>query len=77
MAITAAQSRAGRALLNMTQEELSLAAGVATKTIATFESEGTAPREATLVKLQIALEGAGVIFIESAGGAGVMVRTAH
>lgn len=74
MAITAAQLRAARALINMTQDDLAAAAGVATKTIATFEAEGRAPRGATVEKLQAALETAGVVFIETDNGAGVILR---
>lgn len=74
MAVSAAQTRAARALIDMTQEELASAAGVATKTIASFESEGRAPRGATLAKLQVALEEAGVVFIETKVGSGVLLR---
>lgn len=74
MAITAAQLRAARALINITQDDLAIAAGVATKTIATFEAEGSAPRWATVEKLQAALESVGVVFIETDNGAGVILR---
>ncbi|CAN7385658.1 helix-turn-helix transcriptional regulator [Devosia sp. LjRoot16] len=74
MAITAAQLRAARALINMTQDDLATAAEVATKTIATFEAEGRAPRGATVEKLQAALESVGVVFIETDNGAGVILR---
>ncbi len=73
MSLTAAQLRAARALINITQEELATKAGVATKTIATFESEGRAPRDATLVKLRSALEGVGIVFIETDTGVGVIL----
>lgn len=73
MTITAAQLRAARALINITQEELASRAGVAAKTIASFEAEGRAPRESTLVKLQATLEGEGVVFVESNGGVGVFL----
>lgn len=76
MSLTAAQLRAARALINITQDELATRAGVATKTIATFESEGRAPRDATLVKLQGALEEAGVVFVETDIGVGVILATA-
>ena len=65
MTMTAAQLRAARALINITQEELASRAGVAAKTIVSFEAEGRAPREATLVKLQATLERDGVVFVES------------
>jgi transcriptional regulator with XRE-family HTH domain len=76
MAITAAQLRAARALINMTQDDLAAAAGVATKTIATFEAEGRAPRDATVEKLQAALVAAGVVFVETDNGARAMVGRA-
>lgn len=76
MSLTAAQLRAARALINITQDDLAGRAGVATKTIATFESEGRAPREATLVKLQGVLEQAGVVFVETDIGVGVILGRA-
>ena len=74
MTMTAAQLRAARALINITQEELAARAGVAAKTIASFEAEGRVPREATLVKLQASLEGEGVVFVESDVGFGVILN---
>lgn len=71
--MNAAQLRAARALINITQEELASRAGVAAKTIASFEAEGRAPREATLVKLQATLERDGVVFVESDVGVGVFL----
>ncbi len=71
--MTAAQLRAARALINITQEELASRAGVAAKTIVSFEAEGRAPREATLVKLQATLERDGVVFVESDVGVGVFL----
>ncbi len=73
MTMTAAQLRAARALINITQEELASRAGVAAKTIVSFEAEGRAPREATLVKLQATLERDGVVFVESDVGVGVFL----
>lgn len=74
MTITAAQLRAARALINITQEDLASRAGVAAKTIASFEAEGRAPREATLEKLEAALERGGVVFVQSDTGVGVMLK---
>lgn len=74
MTITAAQLRAARALINMTQDELAAAAAVATKTIATFESEDRAPRSGTVDKIQAVLEAAGIVFIATDSGAGVILR---
>ena len=61
----------------MTQDDLALLARVTRKTLATFESEGREPRDATLAKLQAALEGAGVVFLENDAGVGVMLGRAH
>ena len=77
MSITAAQLRAGRALINLTQDDLARAARLATKTIATFESEGRAHRELTLVSLQSALEKAGVVFVGTDVGVGVILSKAE
>lgn len=73
MTMTAAQLRAARALINITQEELAARAGVAAKTIVSFEAEGRVPREATLVKLRAALESDGVVFVESDAGLGIFL----
>lgn len=58
-----------------TQDDLATAAGVPSKTIATFEAEGRAPRGATVERIQAALEPAGVGFIETDNGAGVIPRS--
>jgi transcriptional regulator with XRE-family HTH domain len=75
MVLSAAQCRAGRALVKLTQNDLSAAAKVAKKTITDFEIEGRTPYPRTLEALQAALEAAGVEFIaENGGGAGVRLR---
>ena len=51
MTITAAQVRAARGLFSMAQDDLALLARVTRKTLATFESEGREPWDATLAKL--------------------------
>jgi transcriptional regulator with XRE-family HTH domain len=54
---------AARNLLNrMTQEELAKAAGVSNDTISLFETGQTTPQDATLAKIQKALEDRGIIF---------------
>lgn len=73
--ISAAQCRAGRALLAMQQEELAQAAKVARKTLADFEGQKSSPHPRTLAAIRAALEAAGVEFIpENGGGAGVRLR---
>ena len=75
MSISAAQCRAGRAILALTQEELAVASGVSKRTIASFESEQRGPIAANLAMIKTALEAAGVEFIaENGGGPGVRLR---
>lgn len=75
MTISAAQVRGARAMLGMTQAELAEAAGVKRLAIVRFESEVTAPHEATLAKIEVALEGRGIVFIETEAGVGVILRS--
>jgi transcriptional regulator with XRE-family HTH domain len=73
--ITAAQCRAGRALIEWSREQLAEASKVALRTIVDFERSARSPREVTLDAIQRALETAGVIFIEANGEAeGVRLR---
>lgn len=71
--ISAAQMRAARALVGMTQEQLAQASGLSGQTIKRMESMGTGRSSADNVDaIQRALEAAGVQFIpENGGGAGV------
>jgi transcriptional regulator with XRE-family HTH domain len=61
-AMTPAQCRAARGLLNWTQDELAAAAEVDEATIRDFENGRSAPQDATLVMMRGALEGGGVEF---------------
>lgn len=74
--ISAAQCRAGRALVRMNQQELAKAAEVSTKTVADFEREIERQLNVrTLRALRAALEAAGVEFIpENGGGEGVRLK---
>lgn len=74
MPITPAQVRGARAMLELTQEELANKAGLKRVAVARFETGVTDPHESTLEKLQIALELAGVVFIESEAGKGLLLR---
>ncbi|WP_432344838.1 helix-turn-helix domain-containing protein [Shinella yambaruensis] len=77
MSISAAQSRAARALLNWSQQRLCDAAGVGRATLTNFEAEKSVPYERTLRDVRAALEEAGIIFIEEgevATGSGVLLR---
>lgn len=71
--ISAAQIRAGRALVGMSQAALAGACGLSSMTIKRAEGSGSpsASDEAVRV-IRAALENAGVLFIsENGGGAGV------
>jgi transcriptional regulator with XRE-family HTH domain len=73
--ITPEQSRAARALLNWSQEELSVAAHIGIVTVRQFELGNTTPRFLTLQAMRRVLEEAGVIFIDENGdGPGVRLR---
>jgi transcriptional regulator with XRE-family HTH domain len=75
MEFVAAQCRAGRALLDWSQDQLAENAQVARATIADFERESRLPMRQNLVAIIAALEAAGLQFIpENGGGAGVRFR---
>lgn len=73
--MTPAQCRAARALIGLSQDDLAKAAGVAKRTIASFEAEGRQPYSRTIEALCAALEAAGVVFLpENGNGPGVALR---
>ncbi|TPN49348.1 helix-turn-helix transcriptional regulator [Mesorhizobium sp. B1-1-7] len=75
MEISPSQCRAARALLDWSQAQLSAASKVATKTLADFERGKRTPYDRTLVDVRVALEAAGVIFVDENGeGPGVRLR---
>ena len=75
MDITGPQCRAARALLNMTQDDLSTLSRVSKRTIANFEQEERQAVPATLDAIRRALEAGGIEFIpENGGGAGVRLK---
>jgi transcriptional regulator with XRE-family HTH domain len=73
-----AQIRAARALLGWRQEDLSKASGVGTATIQRIERSDSAVTGyvSTLVRIQGAFEGAGVLFIDDDETAGIGLRLA-
>jgi transcriptional regulator with XRE-family HTH domain len=72
MPITPEQSRAARALLDWSQEDLETRAQVAKKTIADFERGAQIPYKRTLNDIEATFGVAGVLFIaENGGGVGV------
>ena len=75
MVISRDQCRAGRALVDWTQDQLASAASVSKKTLADFEKGNRTPYDRTLLDIERALETAGVEFTpENGGGAGVRFR---
>ena len=77
--ITPAQCRAGRALIEWSQQQLADAARVGVVTVRQFEGGGS-PRNATLEVIRRALEDAGVVFQADGeaveGGPGVRLKAA-
>ncbi len=73
-----AQIRAARALLDWRQEDLAKASGVGTATIQRIEKSDSpiSGYVSTVVRVQTALEKAGVLFIDNDDTAGIGVRLA-
>ncbi len=73
-----AQIRAARALLDWRQEDLAKASGVGTATIQRVEKSDSpiGGYVSTVVRIQTALEKAGVVFIDEDNAAGIGVRLA-
>ena len=65
--ISAEQSRAARALLGLTREELADLSGISPGIIGRFENGETDTRVKSVAQLRLALEGAGVEFINLDG----------
>jgi DNA-binding XRE family transcriptional regulator len=73
--LTPAQSRAARALLEMNQATLAQTAGLGLSTVVDFERSRRHVSADAVLAIKIALESAGVIFIERNGaGEGVRLR---
>jgi transcriptional regulator with XRE-family HTH domain len=73
--MTAGQCRAARGLIGWSQEQLADAAGVAVRTLISFEAGDRKPYQRTLAAIRSALEAAGVEFIaQDDGGPGVRLR---
>jgi len=70
------QCRAGRALVNMLQEELAKSANVSRNTIVDFEKERRVPGPNNLIAIRKALEAAGVVFISDENGVGAILTAA-
>ncbi len=75
MTLSAGQIRAARGLIGWSQNQLAAAAKVGRATIADFESGKRGPYSRTIEELRLALESAGVIFVDENGeGPGVRLR---
>jgi transcriptional regulator with XRE-family HTH domain len=73
--IRPAQVRAARALLDLTQPELASAAGVGLSTVVDFERSRREISAQSIRAIRVALERAGVEFIdENGGGSGVRLK---
>ena len=75
MLITAAQCRAGRALVEMTQPKLAAKAGLGLSTVVDFERGRRVVSEQAVSAMRAGLEVAGVVFVQENGkGPGVRLR---
>ncbi|MDI5926469.1 helix-turn-helix transcriptional regulator [Rhizobium leguminosarum] len=76
--ITPAQSRAARALIDWSREQLADTSRVALRTIVDFERGARAPREVTALAIERAFSEAGIAFLDGdyagSGGPGVRLR---
>jgi transcriptional regulator with XRE-family HTH domain len=74
-AVTPAQSRAARGLVDWSQSELGQRSNLSESTIRDFEKGRRLPGPNNLAAMRSALEAAGVIFIDENGeGAGVRMK---
>lgn len=74
MEITAAQCRAARGLLNISQARLAEFSGVSQRAISGFEAGERKSMRANLMALRMAFEREGVIFLDNGEGPGVRLR---
>lgn len=73
--ITAAQCRAGRALAELSREDLARSAQVETAVLERFERRLEKPDPDVIGRIEKALGSAGIVFIpENGGGAGVRLK---
>jgi len=78
MSILPAQCRAARALIDLDQAALAIAANVSRNTIVDFEKGKRTPNPNNLIAIRAALEARGVVFVaENGQGAGVRLSKAN
>jgi transcriptional regulator with XRE-family HTH domain len=76
--LSSEQCRAARALLNWTQEDLAVRAGVSRSTVRGFERGEHELQRASAAMIRMTLEQAGVILIEAdEQGAGARLQSPH
>ncbi len=75
MSLTKEQSRAARGLIDWSQRQLATAANLGESTVRDFEKGRRAPSINNLTAIRLALETAGVIFVDENGeGPGVRLK---
>jgi len=67
------QSRAARAWLDWSQEELAAKASVSQSTVRDYEKGRRVPIANNLTAMRAALEGAGIAFVDGGGASGISV----
>lgn len=68
------QSRAARAWLDMSQDQLAAAAGVSNSTVRDFEAGRRKPIGVTLAAMRAVLEAKGIAFVDGEGTSGIAVK---
>ena len=78
MILAPGQIRAARALLGMSQRDLSAASGISEPTIKRMENDNHGPAKTTAYNAEtvlLTLEKAGVVFLKTEHGPGLAIRT--
>lgn len=75
--ITGNQIKAARSLLDWTQDDLASVAGVTSRTVRSLEADAHRPFDKTFSKLELALESAGIRFLNTEAGVGVILAASQ